>query len=168
MDYIRINRKRNYESTTEPKMHILRPNGDLACGVGFSSNFEIFTEADPDKMCIRCLEAEKLKPMERKVSLKAFIVKIIKPIMDDCDFVRAKEALTEGCSLLEEQLKAFDVKCHFIIESEHANSIKGRIVLDCKRYMYLKFDYKPNRKERTKFEANTRDYLIQSVEDAFV
>jgi hypothetical protein len=167
MEYVRIVRKKVYGSFLEPKIHILGSNNKLACGVDIKTKYESILDVDQDKICVRCLAAEGIKPMERSIVLKAFVVKIIKPVMDNCDPAKARESLLDACDQLADSLSQFNVKCHYVVEANYKNDFSGKIVFEGKRYMYLKFNYRPKRKDRMKFEANTREYLIKSVEDAF-
>lgn len=150
-----------------PRIHILKSDGSIACKLKFKYDYEQVIDVDPDMICFRCLDVENIKLIDKKETLRAFLVRTIRPTMEHCDPERAIDLMFEICSELADQMKNHDVKCNFLVESVYCNNFVGRIVFEGKRYMYLKINYKPKRKERIKFEVSARDYLLLPVMQAF-
>lgn len=166
MNYVFIKQSQDRDINSKSKIHVLASDGTLSCGVSIKNEFDNIVNFEEDRLCKKCLERIGLKPIERKFSLYTYITKTIKPVIDQCDPIEVLSTLSYICDDISKYLIEFNACCYPLIDYKHDREIRGKIVMEGKQYIYILFSYKPQRKERLRFEKRVRDNLTVLFEQA--
>lgn len=134
------------------------------CGVKRKPDFEKIDDIGDQEVCQNCLFKAGEIDIVRQETFKSYIVRKMRENMTDLSPEKFNENMESACTALEKEMSKYQAVCKVEIEQSYINETTGRVVIEAGgAQYYLRFTYKPARKNQLHFESAARHYLTLPI-----